>query len=142
MVPVDDGATPAPIDRAILEHMKDRFAGSQMIKSAKIVEEGKLHLGVVLSGDYYPDDTTARLEIRWYRNDDFNVHYRENHKDSTWECRWDRHPTGHNSREHFHPPPEASRADAEDAQWPTDHRDVCRLVIDRIEERIDSLWEQ
>ncbi len=142
MVPVDDGASPAPIDRSILEQIQSRFAGSRMVETAEIVADGKLHLRIALSDDYYPDDISARFEIRWYRNDDFNFHYQEAYQDSAWECRWDRHPNVHNSRDHFHPPPPASRTDAEDAQWPRDHRDICRLIFDDIEERIETLWEQ
>lgn len=141
MVPIDDGGSPTPIDRSVLDRMQSRFAGSRMVKTAEIVEEGKLHLRVVLSDDYYPSDVFARLEIRWYRNDDFNFHYQEEQLDSTWKCRWDRHPNVHNTRDHFHPPPAASRTDAEDAQWPIDHRDICRLILDDIEKRIETLWE-
>lgn len=142
MVPVDDGASPAPIDRSVVERLQSRFVGSRMIETAEIVEEGTLHLRVALSEDYYPGDVSARLEIRWYRNDDFSFHYQEERQDSTWKCRWDRHPNVHNVRDHFHPPPTASRTDAEDAQWPSDHREVCRLVFDDLERRIESLWEQ
>jgi hypothetical protein len=68
-----------------------------MFESAKIVEEGKLHLRVELSNDYYPNEISTRFEIRWYRNDDFNFHYQEVRQDGAWKCRWDRHPNGHNS---------------------------------------------
>ncbi|WP_336001814.1 hypothetical protein [Halorientalis halophila] len=122
--------------------MRSRFAGSSLAESAAIVEEGKLHLRVELADDYYPSSVSARLEIRWYRNDDFNFHYQEKRREGTWECRWDRHPNAHNSRDHFHPPPAASRTDATDAEWPADHRDLCRLVLDDLEERIETLWEQ
>nr|WP_255192443.1 hypothetical protein [Natronobeatus ordinarius] len=142
MVPADDGASPAPIDRAVLERMRSRFRGRRTFESAEIVAEGNLSLCVELSGDYYPTEASARLEIRWYRNDDFNFHYQEECRDGVWKCRWDRHPNEHNSRDHFHPPPDASRTDAEDAQWPDDHRDVCRLVLARVEERIETLWEE
>jgi len=142
MVPADDGASPAPIDRSVLERIQSRFATSRTFESAEIVEEEKQHLRVELSHEYYPDETSARFEIRWYRNDDLNVHYQEDRQDSAWKCRWDRHPNRHNSRGHFHPPPAASRTDAEDARWSNDHRDVIRLAIDRIEERIESLWER
>jgi|GEM_PF-1403407 len=125
MVPADDGASPAPIDRSVLERMRARFAGSPTTESAMIVEAGRLHLQVELSTDYYPEDTTARFEIRWYRNDDFTFRYRGTHRDSTWQCRWDRHSNTHNSRDHVHPPPDASRTDAEThgglrtiATWP------------------------
>jgi hypothetical protein len=142
MVPVDDGATPAPIDRSVLERMQSRFTGSRPVESAAIVEEGALHLRVELSRDYYPNELAARFEIRWYRNDDFSFHYQEDRWDGVWKCQWDRHPNPHNSRDHFHPPPAASRTDAENASLPADSRDVTRLVLDRLEERIETLWEQ
>lgn len=142
MVPTDDGANPAPIDRAVLERMQSRFAGRRTFESAALIEDGKLQLRVAFSADYYPQGASARFEIRWYRNDDFTIHYQEEHPDSVWKCRWDRHPNSHNARAHFHPPPAASRTNAENAQWPRDHRDVCRLVLDRVEERIETLWEK
>lgn len=141
MVPIDDGASPAPIDRSVLDWMRSRFAGSRMVDSAKIVEEDNLYLRIELSGEYYSGEVSARFEIRWYRNEEFNLHYQEDHRDSTWKCRWDRHPNTHNSRAHFHQPPTASRIDAEDAQWPNDHRDVCRIVLEYVKNRIETLWE-
>jgi hypothetical protein len=141
MVPVGDGASPAPIDRSVLEQMQSRFAGSRMVDAAEIIEEDNLYLRVELSGEYYPGEISARFEIRWYRNEDFNLHYQEDHRDSTWKCRWDRHPNTHNSRAHFHRPPAATRSDAEDAQWPNDHRDVCRTVLEYVRKRIETLWE-
>lgn len=142
MVPVDDGASPAPIDRSVVERMQARFLGSRMIESAELVEDGNLHLRVELSRKYYPGEVSARLEIRWYRNDDFTIHYQEQRRDTVWKCRWDRHPNAHNARDHFHPPPAASRTDAEDAQWPPGHRNVNRLVLNRIGKRIETLWER
>jgi len=111
-----------------------------MIESAELVSEGNLRLRAESSREYYPGEVSVRLEIRWYRNDDFDVQYREQRRDSAWKCRWDRHPNAHNSRDHFHPPPDAGRTDAEDAQWPSDHRDVIGVVFDRIENRIETLW--
>ena len=113
-----------------------------MFESSRVVERGNLHLHVELSGEYYPEETSAWFEVRWYHNDDFTIHYHEESQDTVWKCRWDRHPNNHNSRDHFHPPPDASRIDAEDTKWPTDHRDVCRLVLDYVEERIEALWRQ
>lgn len=142
MVPTGDGGSSAPIDRAVLERMRSRFVAARTFESAEILEKGKLHLRAEVTSEYYPHEASACIEIRWYRNDDFSVHYQEERQDSVWACRWDRHPNAHNSRDHFHPPPDASRTDAEDARWPTDHRDVCRLVLEHVEERIEGLWEQ
>ncbi len=132
MVPADDGASPAPIDRLVMEWMRSRFAGSRM--------RGRLYLHVELSGDYYLGEVSARFEICWYRNDDFAVHYQEERQDRTWKCQWDRHPNAHNSRDHFHPAPTASHTVAADAQWPSDHRNVCRFVLEDAEQRIETLW--
>jgi len=142
MVPADDGASPAPLDRAVLEHMRSRVAGGRLFESVDLIEEGKLYLRAELASNYFPDAASARFEIRWYRNDDFTVHYQEERQESVWKCRWDRHPSSHNARDHFHPPADASRANAEDAQWPRDHRDVCQLALDYVEERIETLWER
>jgi hypothetical protein len=54
MVPADDGASPAPLDRAVL--------------------------GV--GGGQYPGDVSARFEIRWYCNDNFTVHCQEERQES------------------------------------------------------------
>ena len=132
MVPADDGASPAPIDRSVLERIQWRLASIRLVESSTLVADGNLHLRIVLSDDYYPNEVTARLEIRWYRNDDFNMQYQEQRPEKEWACRWDRHPNPHNSRDHFHPPPAASQADARDDQWPDDHRDVCQLALDYI----------
>lgn len=116
MVPADDGASPAPIDRPVLE------------------------LLAVLSDAFYPVAVErAVLSIRWYTNDDFKIQYREV-RDADWQCRWDRHPNPHNTREHFHPPPTAETP-GEDAAWPDDYREVLRLVLDEIERRIDDIWD-
>lgn len=64
MVPANDGASPAPIDRSVLERMWSRFVRSRMFESAEIIEEGKLYLRVELSGNYYPNETSARFELR------------------------------------------------------------------------------
>ncbi len=142
MGPADDGTSAAPIDRSVLENIQSRVAGSRLADSARIDETDRLHLRVDLASEYYPDETAARFEIRWYRNDDFTLHYQEERPNSVWKCRWDRHPNSHNSRDHFHPPPAASRADAEDGQWPADHRDVCQLVLEFVEERVNALWKR
>ncbi|WP_251133127.1 hypothetical protein [Halorubrum sp. 2020YC2] len=140
MAPADDGASPAPIDRSVLERIRSRCAGSRTVESAELLEAGNTHLRVELSPEYYLNEAAARFEIRWYRNDDFAVHYQEDRRGTAWKCRWDRHQNAHNSRDHFHPPPTAGRTDARDAEWPSDHRDVIRIAFDRVEDRIETLW--
>lgn len=141
--PAGDGASPAPIDRPILEYLRDRFETTSLAERAVITDaNGHLELRVRLSTAYYPENVeTASLSIRWYANDDFKIHYREARDGSDWECRWDRHPNGHNARDHFHEPPDASTP-AGDASWPSDYREVLTLVLDDVEDRIADLWSE
>jgi hypothetical protein len=140
---MEDGGSPAPIVCPILEFLQTRLEATRHVSRATITDSsGHLELHVVLSPSYYPtvvDD--AQLRIRWYTNDDFKLHYREEYSNRAWECRWDRHPNPHNSRDHFHPPPTAPTP-GDDASWPTDHRDVVALVLDDIEDRIAVLWDE
>jgi hypothetical protein len=140
--PTGDGRSPAPIDRSILGFLRTRLAATRQVEQATITDEsGHLELAVVFVSAYYPPSVDeATVTVRWYTNDDFKIHYREVHIDGSWECRWDRHPNPHNTRDHFHPPPAAPTPGADDS-WPVDHRDVLTLVLDEIEQRITHLWD-
>jgi hypothetical protein len=139
--PTGDGGSPAPIDRQILDYLRERLETSAQVADATITDgDDHLELRVRLSSAYYPTDIDeATLHVRWYTNDDCKIHYREVHQDSEWECRWDRHPNPHNSRDHFHPPPQASTP-GEDADWPADYREMLTVVLDEIEARIEEHW--
>jgi hypothetical protein len=136
-----DGGSPAPpIDRPILEDIRDRLRTSQSFTDADIVlHEGHVRLLAVLDPSYVPATVEeATLDIRWYSNDDFSAHYHETGVEE-WACRWGRHPNPHNAREHYHPPPDATTP-GEDRSWPGDYRDVMSLVLDRIDRRIEEHW--
>ncbi len=139
--PGGNGGSPAPIDQPILEFLQTRLKRTQQVDRTTISDaSGHLELRVQFELAYYPASVEeATLRIRWYTNDDFTIHYQETHADSVWKCRWDRHPNPHNTRDHFHPPP-AAEPHGTDAAWPTDYRDVLRLVFDEVEERITQLW--
>ncbi|RZH68243.1 hypothetical protein [Natrinema altunense] len=141
--PAGDGRSPAPIDRPVLEFLQTRLQATAQAARATITDSsGHLELYVTLAPSYYPETIEeANLTVRWYTNDDFKIHYREVHPDHAWECRWDRHPNPHNTRDHFHPLPTAPTP-GEDSSWPSDHRDVLRVVLDKIEERITRLWDE
>ena len=141
--PAGDGSSPAPIDRPIHQFLRTRLQATTQVKQATITDtSGHLELQVTFASSYYPASVTeATLSVRWYTNDDFKIHYREVHRESSWECRWDRHPNPHNTRGHFHPSPTAPTP-GEDASWPSDYRDVLTLVLDEIEERIAVLWNE
>ena len=141
--PTGDGGSPAPIDRPILGFLQTRLQATRQVSRATVTDTSDpLELHVVFAPSYYPVAVDeAQLTVRWYTNDDFKLHYREQHADHTWECRWDRHPNPHNTRDHFHPPPTAPTP-GEDTSWPDDHRDVVALVLDEIEDRITALWSE
>jgi hypothetical protein len=144
MVPsAGDGGSLAPIDRPILEFLQTRLQATTQVDQATITDaSGHLELQVSFASPYYPATVNeATLSVRWYTNDDFKIRYRESHPEGAWECRWDRHPNPHNTRNHFHPPPTAPTP-GDDASWPADHRDVLTLVLDEVEERIATLWDE
>ena len=141
--PTRNGGRPAPIDRPIIEFLQMSLDRVQQVERATISDDsGHFELSVLFGSLYYPapiDNTT--LSIQWYTNDDFKIHYRVVHLDRAWECRWDRHPNPHNTRDHFHPSPTAPTP-GDDASWPADYRDVLTLVLDEVEQRITALWDE
>lgn len=137
-----DVGSPAPIDRPVLEELRDRLRTTAQVANATITRtEGHLALRVRLAESYYPDGISAALLVRWYTNDDCKVHYRERHEKTEWEQRWDRHPNPHNTRDHFHPPPDATTP-GDDADWPEDYREMVGLVLDTLETRINQIWKE
>lgn len=143
MVPSDENrGNSAPIDRPILESIRDRFEMTRQVETATIEDDGHLALRIRFSDDFYPEAVTrATLSVRWYTNDDFMIHYREARTDDDWECRWDRHHNSHGYRDHFHPSPNA-KTPALDESWPNDYREMLSQVLNEIEERIAELWAE
>ena len=132
----------APVDFEILRTMYSRLRKTERFESAEL-EPKYAPNSLVLRYDlrYFPSFVEeAFLEIRWYTNDDFNIHYEERYTDGEkWKCRWDRHPNQHNSREHFHPPPDASTP-GEDASFPEDWRDMVSFVLEELDGHIRGFW--
>jgi hypothetical protein len=56
------------------------------------------------------DADSARFDIQWSILDNYSFHYVDS---ATVNWRFDRHPNTHSPDRHFHPPPDASTADAE-----------------------------
>ena len=141
--PAGDGGSPAPIDRPILEFLQMSLGRTQQVERSTISDAtGHLELTVLFESSYYPPSVAkATLSIWWNTNDDFKIHYQEEQADTAWKCRWDRHPNSHNTRDYFHPLPKA-QTPGENASWPSDYRDVVRVVLDDVEERITHLWAQ
>jgi hypothetical protein len=141
----------APIDEAILQTIAqtlrtDDRIGEVVLVSGEGTDDHK-HLAVTLEPTRYPEFVhTVRLEIQWYRNDGFNIHYTEIHTSDTddserdvWQCRWDRQSSTHSTREHFHPPTDAG--EPTDTNFPDDYRNVLSMVLTAVRARIDELWQ-
>lgn len=142
-MPEDDSDGFGGIDYDVLERINRRLRRSDRFSSVEYRPEYAPN-AVVADFDvgYFPAGVErASLRIRWFETDDFNVHYAEQYRDSdSWECRWDRHPNEHNSREHFHPPPDAATP-GDDVAFASDWRAVLSRVLSELSDRIHSFWE-
>ena len=139
----NESGTTGPPDRQTLRLLEQQLATDSLVSETRYdpdAYEPRL-LSVLLAPDQYPDSVAvARLDIRWFTTGDFSIHYVEEHKtDDVWECRWDRHPNRHNSRLHFHQPPDA--AEITDLSLPSLHPlEVYSTVFAALEARIEDLW--
>lgn len=138
-----DRPSRGPVDSEILDRIAAHLARSERFDDiqrrptyAPSAVVAEFDLG------YFPNGVTrAYLRIRRFETDDFSVHYSEQYRsDSSWECRWDRHPNDHNTREHFHLPPDASTP-GEDTEFPSEWRDLLSVVLNQLDDRIHAFWE-
>lgn len=136
-----DASTGASSDFDLLERIGDRLRGDDRFED---VEPRPPYAPAKLVCRYdptfYPERVeAAKLEIRWFANGDFSIHYHESHADGSFDHRWDRHPSAHNARDHVHPGPEAPTP-GDDASHPADWRDVLAAVLEEIETRQRAFW--
>jgi len=133
-----------PIDTEILARIAPHLSRSARFDNIQTRPEYAPN-AVVADYDlgYFPGGVTrAYLRIRWFETDDFSIHYSEQYRTgNSWECRWDRHPNDHNTREHFHPPPDAPTP-GEDEDYPDEWRDVLATVLTRLDTRIKAFWNE
>jgi len=139
----EDSDDTGSVDDEILERIARRLDRSE--RFATVLRRPDTAPNAVVAEyetGYFPAGVEqAALRIRWFETDDFTVHYSEQYGDGeSWECRWDRHPNSHNSRDHFHPPPDAATPGA-DASHPTDWRDVLAEVLTDLDERVRAFWD-
>ncbi len=136
-----DVSSGVPIDSDRLDVIYDRLATDD--RFAQLQPHPAFapdRLVCVYNHRLYPERIhRARLEIVWFENGDFSLHYHERHRDGAFDHRWDRHPSSHNARDHIHPGPEAATP-GEDTHHPSDWRDVLSMVLTEIEHRQRALW--
>jgi hypothetical protein len=132
----------APVDFDVLDDMGTYLASSDRFEAVEWRPEyAPESLVCVYDTGYYPTTVEAAfLQITWYKNDDFTIHYQE-----TWTageertCRWDRHPNDHNTRDHYHPLPNASTP-GDDRSYSGNWKDVLASVLAAIDGRIEAFW--
>ncbi|WP_254524494.1 hypothetical protein [Natrinema caseinilyticum] len=137
----DDGVSGAPIDFDRLDIIRGRLSRDErFVRIDEHSEFAPNRLVCVYDNRFYPNNIrTAQLEIVWFENGDFTLHYHEEQDTETFDHRWDRHPSDHNTRDHIHPGPDALTP-GEDASHPADWRDVLSMALVEIEERQRGFW--
>jgi len=137
----DDVATGAPVDFDRLDLIRDRIAGDDRFVSVDPRPDyAPDRLVFEYGARFYPASVDgATLAVVWFENGDFSLHYHEDHDEGSFDHRWDRHPSGHNNRDHVHPGPDAPTP-GEDTSHPADWRDVLSGVLVEIEERQRMFW--
>ena len=133
----------APVDFDRLEVIRDRLAtDDRFARSEEQPAFAPDRLVCVYEQRFYPGPVeSAHLEIVWYENGDFSLHYHEDHEDGAFDHRWDRHPSDHNERDHVHPGPDAPTP-GDDTDHPEDWRDVLSTALAEIEERQRAFWNE
>lgn len=150
-----------PIDRQVLRLLDRKLESYPLVESTRYdpdpYEPRQLH--ALFVQDRYPSHVeSARIEIRWFETNeghrvprtvrasearektaDFGFHYIEDDVNTTWQCRWDRHPNPHNARSHFHEPPNCESV-ADLSLSETNPVNVLFIVLGAIEERVERLW--
>lgn len=137
-----DGPSGAPVDFDRLDLIRERLAADD--RFSRVESQPAFapdRLVCVYDQRFYPQQVqVARLEVVWFENGDFSLHYHEDHDTGAFDHRWDRHPSEHNSRDHVHPGPDAPTP-GEDASHPADWRDVLSMALHEVEARQRAFWE-
>lgn len=146
-----DADSTGPIDRQTLRLLERHLAADARVATTEFDPDAteprllRAHLETSPSDEPARTDTTvypswvdaARLDVRWFTTGDFSVHYVERDGETTWECRWDRHPNAHNSRLHFHRPPNGDAV--EDLSLPSTHPlEVYGVVLGALAQRLEQ----
>lgn len=138
-----NGLSGAPLDFDRLNVVAERFATDDRFIGIELQPEFASDRIVCRYGlEFYPRRVqSARLEVVWFENGDFSLHYHEEHEDDAFDHRWDRHPSDHNTRDHVHPGPDAPTP-GDDASHPVEWRDVLSIVLGETEGRQRAFWTE
>lgn len=136
----DAGGAPVGFDR--LDRIYDRLAGDERFARIERQPPTMSDQPVCAYDDRLAPSSVDRatLEVVWFENDEFSIHYHETHEDGSFDHRWDRHPSGYNIHDHVHPGPDAPTPE-QDATHPTDWCDVLTEVLAAVDERQRVFWQ-
>ena len=132
----------APVDFDVLDDMRKYLARSNRFEDVEWRPEYAPDslVGFYNSGLYPASVDEAFLQITWFKNDDFYVHYQERWAASgEKKCRWDRHPNDHNTRDHYHPLPDAATP-GQDESFSRNWKDVMSRALQEVDGRIEAFW--
>lgn len=136
-------AEASPVDFKLLDEIRLRLRDSDRFQYVEWRPEYASR-SVIFHYDlgFFPSVVEdAYLKVCWRENGDFIIHYEEQYDgDRRWACRWDRHPNDHNTRDHYHPPPDAEHP-CDDADFPEDWRDVLKDILGEIDDHIKAFWD-
>lgn len=133
-----------PLDVATLETTAHRASTHPVVENWAFEPDSvsPRRLDLYLDASQYPAAVTdVRLDVRWFETGDYTFHYTETHGETRWACRWDRHPKPDGPRAHFHPPPDAGTAIASSPIDETHHLGVLFTVLDRVNDRLETLQD-
>jgi hypothetical protein len=138
-----DDVSGAPVDFARLNVVAERFATDERFTGIEIQPKfAPDRIVCHYDPGFYPQRVrSARLEIVWFENGDFSLHYHEEHQEGEFDHRWDRHPSDHNTRDRVHPGPDAPTP-GDDASRPAEWRDVLSMVLGEVEARQRAFWTE
>lgn len=139
-----DGPPGGPLDVATLEVLGRRGVAHPLVASWRFRPDAITPrvLELRLDGEQYPTAVSAaRLDLRWFEDGSYTVHYLEERGDERWQCRWDRHPKPEAPPEHFHPPPDAAPEVEPSTIQANHHLGVLFAVLDWVGERVRQLHE-
>lgn len=133
-----------PLDRPTLDVLARRARTHPLVDSGTFQPDtiSPRQLELRLDDKQYPPPVeTARLDIRWFEGGDYTIHYLEIRGDTTWQCRWDRHPKPGEPTVHFHPPTDASSDIEPSGLQATHHLGVLFGVLDWVSDRVERLHD-
>ncbi|TKX44613.1 hypothetical protein [Halorubrum sp. ARQ200] len=132
------------VDEATLRYLARAFGRRSEVRQTSLFPSNKPEsLIVTLDAEYCPELVDGvSLELRAYTNGDFHVSYHETGVGDRQRCRWDRHDQPHNTRDYFHPLPDAATDAAVDRGYATDlTRVIEETVLPWVGERVGTLWK-